>query len=487
MANHDSLACMSRLVAASRVATLLGDFDRSPAYRGLAEGLRVLITDGRVPVGVRLPSERDLTEALEVSRTTVARAYAELRDHGFLVSRQGSGSVAALPVSRGDHGDHLLRLTEHPDGKADLTCAAPLPGPGLLAAYERAVAELPRHLAGPGYYPSGLPVLREAVAESYAARGLPTSPDQIMVVPGAQAGVAIAARALLSPGDRAVTESPTYPNAIATLTQNGARLVGVDVPRDETDTEAMTTTLRQVVPRAAYLIPDFHNPTGSLLLDEGRERVARALARTRTTAIIDESMAMLPLEGQAMPAPFAAYAQDDITVGSMSKPFWGGLRIGWMRVPAGRMDALFRARLTLDLGTSPMEQLVAADLLRDGSDLLTHRREQLRVSRDAALAALAEHLPDWRPTRPTGGLNLWCELPAALSTALVSRAERHGVLLASGPSFAPEGGLDRFLRIPYTQPAHVLADAIGRLGPAWQETLADPFPRPLRATPGLVA
>ncbi|ROR92213.1 GntR family transcriptional regulator [Nocardioides aurantiacus] len=487
MANRDSLACMSRHLAASRVATLLGDFDRSPAYRGLAEGLRVLITDGRVPVGVRLPSERDLTEALEVSRTTVARAYAELRDHGFLVSRQGSGSVAHLPAGRRGQDDHLLRLTEHPDGKADLTCAAPLPGPGLLAAYERAVAELPRHLAGPGYFPTGLPVLREAVADAYAARGLPTGPDQVMVVPGAQAGVAIAARALLGAGDRAVTESPTYPNAIATLAGSGARVVGVEVPRDETDTEAMTTTLRQVVPRAAYLIPDFHNPTGSLLPDEARERVAHALARTRTTAVVDESMAMLPLEGQRMPAPFASYAADAVSVGSVSKPFWGGLRIGWIRVPAARADAVFRARLTLDLGTSPLEQLVAADLLRDGEDLLAHRREQLRTSRDAALLALATHLPDWRPTRPTGGLNLWCELPEALSTALVPRAERHGVLLASGPSFAPEGGLDRFVRIPFTQPAHVLTAAIERLAPAWRETLADPYPRPRRATPGLVA
>lgn len=479
---------MTRHVAASRVATLLGEFDRSPAYRGLAEGLRVLITDGRLPTGVRLPSERDLTEALEVSRTTVARAYAELRDHGFLVSRQGSGSVAHLPASRSvGHGDHLLHLTEHPDGMADLTCAAPLPGPGLLAAYERAVAELPRHLGGPGYFPSGLPVLREAVAEAYAARGLPTDPDQVMVVPGAQAGVAIAARALLSPGDRAVVQSPTYPNAIATLVRSGARLVGVEVPREDDDTEAMTTTVRQVVPRAAYLIPDFHNPTGALLPDEGRARVAHALARTRTTAIVDESMAMLPLEGQRMPAPFAAHAADTISVGSVSKPFWGGLRIGWIRVPAARADQLFRARLSLDLGTAPLEQLVAADLLRDGADLLQHRREQLRASRDAALLALAEHLPDWRPTRPSGGLNLWCELPAALSTALVPRAERHGVLLASGPSFAPEGGLDRFVRIPFTQPAHVLTDAIARLAPAWRETLADPYPRPDRATPGLVA
>jgi len=220
--------------------------------------------------------------------------------------------------------------------------------------------------------------------------------------------------------------------------------------------------------------------------DEARASVARALTRTRTTAIIDESMVALPLEKQPMPAPFAAYSRDSVSVGSLSKPFWGGLRIGWIRVPADRMDAFFRARLTLDLGAPLLEQLVATDLLRDGENLLAHRRTQLLASRDAALSAVAEHLPDWRPTRPTGGLNLWCELPGALSSALVSRAERHDVLLASGPSFAPEGGLDRFVRLPYTQPAHVLTDAIGRLGQAWRETLADPGFIP-RGAPTLVA
>ncbi|MEP6856503.1 MAG: PLP-dependent aminotransferase family protein, partial [Pedococcus sp.] len=359
-------------------------------------------------------------------------------------------------------------------------------GPGVLAAYERAVGELPAYLAGTGYYPSGLPTLREAVADSYAARGLPTSPDQIMVVPGALAGVAVSARALLKPGDRAVTESPTYPNAIATLTHSGARIVGVDVPRDEADTEPLVTTLRQVVPRVAYLIPDFHNPTGALMLDPARAEVARVLTRTRTTAIIDESMVALPLDGQQLPSPFATHSRDAVSVGSLSKPYWGGLRIGWVRVPSDRMDAFFRARLTLDLGAPLLEQLVATDLLRDGEDLLTHRRDQLRASRDAALVAVGQHLPDWRPTHPSGGLNLWCELPEALSTALVSRAERHDVLLASGPSFAPEGGLDRFVRLPYTQPAHVLTDAIGRLGQAWRETLADPGFTP-RDAPTLVA
>ncbi len=461
---------------ADRVAALVTGFDRSPAYRGLAEALRVLIGDGRIPAGVRLPSERELTVALDVSRTTVTRAYADLREHGYLVSRRGSGSVAARPASRG-HTDHLLAPapTDPSETRVDLTCAAPAPGPGLLAAYQQAVEELPSYLVGTGYFPTGLPALREAVADAYADRGLPTTPDQVIVVPGALAGVAVAARALLRRGDRVLTESPTYPNAIATFTGHGARLAGLDVDPDDgsSGVPGVAEALRQVSPAAAYLVPDFHNPTGRLLPDDRRAELGSALGRAGTPAIVDESMVQLFLDGQEMPAPMAVHARETVSVGSLSKPFWGGLRVGWVRAEGSQVDALLRARLSLDLGVPLLEQLVATRLLREGTELLDRRRRQLREARDAARSAVRARLPDWRVTRPGGGLCLWCELPAARSTALARAAERHDVLLAPGPAFAPEGGLDRYVRIPYTQPAGVLTDAVGRVGDAWHEVRED--------------
>ncbi len=464
-----------RVLTASRVAGLVGHFDREPAYRGLAEAIRVLVTDGRIPAGVRLPSERDLTVALGVSRTTVTRAYATLRDQGYLTSRQGSGSVAALPEAPGGRIDHVLHPGDHP-GALDLTTAAPPAGPGLMEAYERALAELPGHLAASGYHPSGLPVLREAVAEWFGGRGLPTSADQVMIVPGAQAGVAIAARALLRRGRRALVESPTYPNAIAALRHSGVRLVGIDIgpahSGDHADVAVAVDTARQARAAAAYLIPDFHNPTGQLMSDRSRAALARALRDAGTTPIVDESMVELALDDQEMPRPFGCHHPDTITVGSMSKPYWGGLRIGWVRAPHRQQRELFTTRLSLDLGAAVLEQLVAADLLTHGQGLLEHRRHQLRASRDAALAAVAEQLPEWRVRRPGGGLSLWCELPAGGpgSSALVPVAEAQGVLLVAGPNFAPEGGLDRFVRLPYSAPAAVVTEAVGRVAGAWSRT-----------------
>jgi DNA-binding transcriptional MocR family regulator len=462
---------VQRTVPARQVAALVADFDRTPAYRGLAESLRVVITDGRIPTGVRLPSERQLTTALGISRTTVTRAYAELRDHGFLASLQGSGWVTMLPEARGRRGDHLLPVGDQPLGKIDLTMAAPAAGAGIMAAFHRAVEQLPGYLAGAGYHPAGLPELREAVASSYTARGLPTHADQIVITPGALAAITIAARALIRPGTRVVLESPTYPNAIATFERSGARIFGVDV--GAAWASDVSAAVRQLRPAAIYLIPDFHNPTGVLRSDQERRHVADALRRSGTTALIDESLVRLNLDNQSMPPPFALYHPDTLTAGSMSKPFWAGLRVGWLRVPTARMDEVVSARLSMDLGSPVLEQLVATRLL-DDHQLLAQRLRQLRSSREAATAALAQHLPDWSVRSPSGGLCLWCTLPEASSSALAARCEERNVLLAAGPSFAPEGGLDRFVRIPYTQPSEVLTDAIARLADAWRATLAEP-------------
>ena len=117
---------MDRSISARRVATLVGDFDRSPAYAGLADALVLLIGDGRIPVGTRLPSERELTEALGVSRTTVTRAYAALRDAGYAEARQGSGTFTRVPGGPAPRPRPRAAPPARATGDAiDLNCAAP--------------------------------------------------------------------------------------------------------------------------------------------------------------------------------------------------------------------------------------------------------------------------------------------------------------------------------------------------------------------------
>lgn len=467
---------MQQRVGAQRVATLVGDFPRSPAYLGLAEALRLLIADARIPRGVRLPSERDLTAALDVSRTTVTGAYARLVELGYAEARRGAGTFTRLP-GRPDRA-HDRALLPRPDdaGVIDLNCAATAASWGVAAAYEAALAELPAYLAGSGYFPVGLQALQQAIADTYESRGLPTSPDQVMVTSGALAAAAVASRALTARGDRVLVESPCYPNAVEALRDAGARVVPCPVDPDGWDLTATGAALRQVEPRLAFLVPDFQNPTGLLMGEAEREEYAGHLRRSRVRPLVDEAHQWLPLDGQPMPRPFAAYAPDAVTLGSASKAFWGGLRVGWIRVPEGSMDRFVRARISLDLGAPVLEQLVLLHLLRDPGQVLADHRARLRAQRDALAAAVADLLPEWRFRLPGGGLALWCELPAPLATALAAEGDRRGVVLAPGPLFAAGGGLGRFVRLPWSRPPEELREAVERLATAWPGVVASQEP-----------
>jgi DNA-binding transcriptional MocR family regulator len=481
---------MSRLVSAQRVATLVGDFPRSPAYLGLAESLRVLIGDGRIGLDVRLPSERELTAALDVSRATVTRAYDVLRESGYAEARRGSGTFTRVPGGRRRAHDRALMPGPGGDDVIDLNCAAHSAPPGLVEAYQRATDELPAYLAGPGYFPLGVPALQARIAAAYDARGVPTAPEQVMVTAGALAAASIVAQAFTAPGERVVVESPTYPNATQAVRHAGARLVPATVDPDGWDLDALTATLRQTSPRLAYLIPDFQNPTGHLMSDAQREELAAALARTRTVAVADEAhqaLALRPGLAEEMPRPLAFHSPDTITIGSASKAYWGGLRLGWVRAPMADMDRLLQARIGLDLGAPVFEQLVLADLMERADEVLPVHRARLLAGRDALVGAVSEHLPDWGFRVPDGGLALWCELPAPLGTALTEEAARRGVVVAPGPVFAVEGGLDRFVRLPWTADPDQLVEATRRLAAAWEVVAAQGGPRPGRPSRVLVA
>lgn len=477
-------------IGLARLVGLLGRREQDlPAYRWLADGLRLLIADGRLPSGQALPSERRLCQALGLSRTTVTRAYSLLVDDGFLSARQGSGHVATLPLGRGrvGVGGALLPGHETGDELLDLTCAATRAPAGTAEAYAKAVQQLPSYLAGTGYATAGLPQLQALIAERYAQRGLPTDPDQILVVGGALSGVSLAVRALTRPGDPMLVESPSYPNSIEAARRSGVRLVPVAVEPDGWDLDAATSTISAVRPVAAQLILDFHNPTGALMADSERERLASALRKAGTVAIVDETMLEVELDEVRRPLPFAAHLSRTILVGSSSKSHWGGLRTGWLRVPRPLLPRLLQARIADDLGAPILEQLVLAELLRTRPGLHPESRTALRASRDAMLAALPHVLPGARWTVPAGGLSVWVELPEPWARRLAAAAREHELLISPGPQFALHHGLESFVRLPYKDPAEVVTEAMRRLGEAWRQLpnapadRSDPALRPVVA------
>jgi len=451
----------------------------TPAYAALADRIRLLVLDGRLALGTRLPAERELATHLGLSRTTISAAYAELRDSGYLESVRGSGSVVRLP-SRAAVPHDLVAPPEFLDfSRATLPAV-----PRVTGAAERAAALLPSYLTESGFDPLGLRALRQALADRYTARGLPTDADQLMITVGAQHAIGLVARTLLSRGDRALVESPTYPHASESLRAHGARLVPVAVTTDEGwDEPGLEQAIQRTSPTLGYLMPDFQNPTGRSMPVEQRARVGALAAQQGTTLIVDETMGELGFRDLRVDAPltvpFAASVADAaaariVTVGSVGKTVWGGLRLGWIRTDHELIQRIARVRYSSDLGTPILDQLVVLELLGDYDRILADRRAYLRAGRDHLLTRLRDRLPSWELPEPDGGLTLWINIGAPLSSQLALAARNEGLVIAAGPRFGMNGVFERFLRVPFSHPPELIDRAVDALAAAWRGVARHP-------------
>ena len=437
--------------------------DGDIAYRGLAEALKRLVLDGRLPLDAKLPGERRLAEALGLSRITVTAALDRLRADGFIVSRVGSGSFTALPSGAAGRRDPL----HHRDGSGviDMATAVVPASEHVHAAYAQALGSLPIHLPGHGYGPVGIEGLRRIIADNYAALGLPTSADGVVVTAGAQNAFALLLRAIGRPGDAVVIDHPTFHHAIDAILRGGLKPAPVPLPAEGWDMEALTETIARVRPRLVYLIGAHHNPTGRVMTAKQEAAVADAARRAGAIVVFDETLRDLGFDRP--PPPPRDLGARVVRLGSTSKSWWGGLRIGWLRAGPDVVEAVVRTRASMDLGVPIIEQLAAAALLAGDASPLEERRRLLSTQEAHLRQTLNAVLPDWTAPRPCGGLSLWVELPRPASEALAVSAGRLGVRIAPGTRFGVGGAFQHFIRLPFTLPPAELTRAVDILAQAW--------------------
>lgn len=448
-------------LAARGLVKLLGEWEVGDSvFRDLASRIQLLVADGRLPVGTRLPSERDLAAELNRSRSTVAAAYEILRNSGHAVSRQGSGTEVRLPPA----AEASVRL--------DFAHAVPPPIEGLRDLMRSALGQIDRAVQGPGFDMYGDVVLRTRIADRYTRTGVPTNADQVMITMGGQHAIGIVARVLVRRGDRVLVESPAYPHAHEAFKAVGAQLVRTPVGRHGWDRDHLLSTLTRSV-AVTYLMPDFQNPTGVSMAPSLRDQVADASRRAGSMVVIDETTADLDIDRGWSDGPFARYADPSssnvVTVGSLSKSMWGGLRLGWIRADSAFIERAARLRPTFDLGPPRLEQILACELMPRYEELLATRRAQLRSGRDHLKQELTRLLPQWDAPTPEGGLSFWVGLGAPVSSRLAMVCHARGMVLSAGPRFTVDGSQERFIRLPFTLPGNELTNGVETLARAWAE------------------
>ena len=445
-----------------------------PLYRLLAARIGRLADTGALPAGLRLPPERELADALSVSRNTVAMAYQLLRDDGMAESRQGSGTRIVphriTPAATHRANGFFTGMLEASDA-IDLTLAAVDCAPQVAAALDDPASVLSgaarRALtAGNGYLPYGLPELRAAIADMLTSRhGLATAAEQVVITTGGQQALDLLIRCEVVPGVPAVAEDPTFSGVLDALHRAGARPVGMPPG----DVARLASVVATHGPAVVYLIPTHQNPVGTVMpLPERHDVVALARRHPDVTFIDDMTLADLALSDAPRPVPLAALAPDAVnvvTIGSLSKLYWGGLRVGWARAPAGIAARLAAAKAAADLGSTAYQQgLVAAVLAGQHDEIVNWRAEWTRARYAALAGALRSALPRWEWSAPAGGLTIWAGLPGGVdSNAFAQAALRRGVAVVPGRLLSAAGGARSHVRLAFTQPPSALVAAVRSL------------------------
>jgi GntR family transcriptional regulator/MocR family aminotransferase len=477
-----------------------------PVYLQIAHALMREIHRGRFQPGDALPGYRTLAQELGVSRNTVMSAYRELAAEGWMVAAPGEGStVAARPPHRlpaGAEGQADRRVPEgepaalagmgfdlhrapdlaEPDGRRNLLRVASgnpdprlLPGAALARAYRRALTVNPRGTLAVDD-PQGHPELREALARSLrASRGIAATPERLVVTRGGQMAFALVARALLAPGDAVAVEALGSRDAWEACARAGARCLPVPVDGRGLDVEALERLASAERLRAVLVTPVRQYPTVVALSPERRTRLLALAGQRRLAVLESDHDSEFQFDGAPLP-PLAAEDRSGVVVliGSLSKIFSPGLRLGFVHAPAPLVAELRSARDALDRHGDPALERAMAELLQDGEierhlnrmhPVYRHRRDVLGSALQGLLGAALAFDP------PAGGLALWARAQEGVDVdAWARRALERGVAFQAGRQFAFDGGPVQGLRIGFSNYADPeLVEVARRMAEALQE------------------
>lgn len=322
----------------------------------------------------------------------------------------------------------------------------------------------------------GMELLREQICEVMAAEGITdASPADIVVTTGSQSAQDVAAKVFCNPGDVILCEDPTYVGALNTFE---AYQVDVQaVPMDDGGLIPEELELRIAELEAAgrnikllYTIPSFNNPSGITMEATRRQRVVDICKEHNILVLEDNPYGLLRFDGHPLTPMRADNPDDVIYLGSFSKIFAPGVRLGWALVPQHLHRRFYLACEAVVLCPSPLTQMLVSAYLSDydWQGYLQSTRALYKERCDTMLAALAEHLPDGvRWTKPDGGFFVWLTLPEGVDTyPLLYKAIDAGVVFIPGAAFSPSDNPSNKLRLAFSAvSSEDIAEGIKRLAP----------------------
>ncbi|MDQ2847821.1 MAG: PLP-dependent aminotransferase family protein [Actinomycetota bacterium] len=307
----------------------------------------------------------------------------------------------------------------------------------------------------------GIPELRDQICQVMALEGISAHPDDVVVTVGSQMALDLVTRIFCDPGDVILAEAPSYVGALGTFSAYQAQVVHVDTDDDGLVPAALAAAISSV--RASgrrikllYTIPNFHNPAGVTLSMQRRPEIAGICADAGITVLEDNPYGLLGFSDTVYPAIRSMDAENVVYLGSFSKTFAPGLRIGWALAPHAVREKLVLANESATLNPPVFNQMMISRYLAtfDWQRQIKTYRQLYAERRDAMLAALETHMPDgtaW--THPGGGFYVWVTLPEGFDTAaMLPRAVTARVAYVPGTAFYADGFGSRQMRLSFCFP-----------------------------------
>ncbi|GAA2799864.1 PLP-dependent aminotransferase family protein [Kribbella solani] len=407
---------------------------RAPKYKALVDALAEQIRTGRLPAGHRLPTHRRLASAEGIALVTASRVYAELAAMGLISSEQGRGTfVRDLVVTPGEG----ISEREVAADAIDLSFNSPsVPGQAEL------LRQALRDLAGAGdldallrYQPHrGRGQDRAAVARHLRRRGLDVGRERILLVNGAQHGLAVTAMALFKPGDMIAVDAVSYYGFIVLARTLGLDLAPVPISGRGPDLDALESLCRSRRVRAIFTMPTMHNPLG-LVYDEPQRTRLAAIARDHDVLIVEDASYAYLAENP--PPPLATFAPErTVYVSSLSKSVASGLRIGFLAAPVELVPGFERVIRVTTWQTSALNSAIACRWMDDGT--VDRLEDEKRLDAQARQAIADEVLAGLPSVRHPSSYFRWLPLPPdarpdRIAAALAGRR----IAVSTGEPFAP--------------------------------------------------
>ncbi|MEE2570533.1 PLP-dependent aminotransferase family protein [Pseudarthrobacter sp. J64] len=324
--------------------------------------------------------------------------------------------------------------------------------------------------------------LREQICQVMAAEGITdASPANVVITAGSQSAQDIATKLFCNPGDVVLVETPTYVGALNTFEAYQVQVEPVEMDDDglvpnllEERIAALQAEGKNV--KFLYTIPSFNNPSGITLAEDRRQSIVDICSAANILVLEDNPYGLLKFDGQPLTPLRAANPDDVIYMGSFSKIFAPGLRIGWALVPEHLQRRYYLAAEAVTLCPPSLNQMLVSAYLRDYDWLgqIQTYRGLYEERCQAMLAALEEHMPEgltW--TRPDGGFFVWVTLPEGVDTyPLLAKAIDAGVVFIPGAAFTPSDEPSNKLRLAFSAvPPEAIIEGVRRLAPVLREAI----------------